>query len=114
MAAPSTAAFAVSADAVSPASCCGVRDDVKAMRLPSGDQTGPLAPVSSEVSGHASPPSASGRIQIWPRPSSRLVVKAMLRPSGDQTGEPRLALEVHVTRRGAPEPSVAAIQRSRW
>ena len=59
--------------------------DVNAIRVPSGDQSGPPAPVGTSVTRRASPPSA-GMIQIWLEPS-RSETKASDRPSGDQRGE---------------------------
>ena len=94
------------------ASCSGVSADMKAMRRESGDHTGAPAPVSRSVSGHASPPSASGRIHTCPGPSCRDWVNAIIRPSGDQRGAPIPRALVQVRRRG-PLPSVLAIHRSR-
>src|SRR6478735_7441568 len=66
---------------------------VKAILVPSGDQTGALAPCLLLVSCHASPPSVSstqtcGRAAFLPFsvPSSRRETKARRLPSGDQRG----------------------------
>jgi hypothetical protein len=104
-------AFVVSRFAAAESICSGVSPLVKAMRSPRGDQTGPPAPVSSAVSGQASPPSASGRIQICGGFPSRALTKASWRPSGENAGAPAERLS-QVSRR-APLPSVRAIQSSR-
>ena len=58
---------------------------MKAIVLPSGDQSKPPTPVSDLVNWTASPP--SGRMaKSWDLSSTRDEVKAIQRPSGDQVG----------------------------
>ena len=78
------------------------------MFLPSGDQTGCVASVETEVSLRASPPS-EGMTQTWKSPP-RFDSKAIHWLSGDQVGC-RSCLGEPVSRRGVP-PSAGTSQMS--
>src|SRR5208282_2975961 len=91
----------------------GVVELEKAMRLLSGDQTGPAAPFGRSVMMRASPP-ASDSVAICERrglPLSSLSpprTNAMCLPSGDQRAW--VSCLPLVSRAGASLPEVAAIQ----
>src|SRR5947209_6779972 len=91
----------------------------KAMRLPSGDQTGLEAPRVASVMVHASPPASESSaicgcgalgsgVGEGVAGASGPRTKAIQRPSGDQRGE--LSCLPLVRRMGTPVPSLEIIQ----
>src|SRR5262245_8601990 len=80
---------------------------VKAIALPSGDQTGAAAPFGRSVTARASPP-PSGSSQICGVSFSSGLTNASHFSSGDQRGD--VSLVPLVSRCGAPSPDDRAVK----
>ena len=85
----------------------GSTRELNATKRPSGDHSGFVAPLGSDVSGRASPPSASESTKICGGPPRRVETNASFEPSGDHRG-PKSRDSPKVTCRSRPVATSAS------